>query len=331
MLTSIVVPSGELRDALQSAVAPFVPADQGRARIAIETVAQVMPYGGVALPCFLHVAALGLQAPVLANLTLSVDDVALIRGSYGSNWAYAPVEGFSTRSTCREQTIPITSTRLASGLVQYSFTLPDCSESSSGVYDGNLPIAFDAYACQRGSPNVYFIQLQPESATAGPAWSCYIDSVTSAVYQGVYSQQSNYAGYWGSASDPVAISFVGDIVTYSGFLFWNTFGLAGSSELNFGWFAAQAVQTDFSRVLEWATATITSMVAAKLADILDLGALEFKVPAYSTEPRVAHYQVSRSHARWYRAARLYEYMRLQVLTPGIGNLTSQHAFNRCKH
>lgn len=253
-------------------------------------------------------SALSLTSGTLANLSITEDEVALIDANYGSNMAFAPIEGFSARTTCKRQVVQITTAPLTPTFLQYNFTLPDCKEGSSGVYDRQLSTAFDAYACQDGSSNIYIFELQPSAASAGPFWVCHVDSLTSTLYQGVFSQQGYVAKQWGTPSESVNLSFTGDIVAYSGYIFWNTFYLEGSSDLKFSWTEANLNQIDFVKVLEWTTATITSMVTAKLADVWGLDALIHttpRTPAYVTEEHIAQYQVSSGMAmRWIRCISL---------------------------
>lgn len=254
---------------------------------------------GPVLSFLVHTGVVNLRPGILRELNLTSGQIALLQANSGSNVAFAPTEGFTTGTTCRSTSVQMSATPLTEAFVQYSYILPDCTEDSTAIYDRSLSTAFDAYACQDGSSNIYIFGIQPSVSLGGATWVCHVDSLRSSMYRGILSQKGYFGSFWGPPSGTTNIEHVGDLVAYSGSGFWNAFGPGGSPELMSCWDDATANQIDFTRVLEWATAAITSMVTAKVADYLSDDALTLRnytgSPAsprkYTTEVRLAEYRV----------------------------------------
>ncbi|KAM0788153.1 hypothetical protein ACM66B_001316 [Microbotryomycetes sp. NB124-2] len=104
-------------------------------------------------------------------------DMARMFNAGTKAWQQAPVEGFLSDFKCADYNstyVNVTFSAVAdAGVIVGSFDFGDCGQKLA-VYDNNASIA-DVYACNNGSPDIYFIFISDTSAFANSTQNTVID------------------------------------------------------------------------------------------------------------------------------------------------------------
>lgn len=197
----------------------------------------------------------------------------LLNANAGANIVYLLTEGILVST---HYVVYNTIALNTGNYLQYNINNFGCGIVSA-IYLSTAPLIIDTFACADGTPVVTFLALAPTTRTVVEVIKCSVSAQTALNYA-EFSQQDNGA-------IPLGQNFnnIGQVVNFTGQVFWNNFGTKGSKELYEAFVAGSGqgfTPTNIAQI------TVNSGMKSSLVKISDI--LQQQANTYILNPPPPH-------------------------------------------